>query len=169
MQKFKALSTMRLAVIIAVLFLAPHAIAQQPAADHQAHQNSLVVQLQELQAKVARLEAALKQNHQAAANVPAQSGGAGGMGGGASPPGGEMGMKMDKMMGMMEKMMGGMGGGAIPAGAPMGGAAPGGGGGSMQPGQGAPAAGGMGMMEDDMGEMGSMQPGQGAPAAGGIF
>lgn len=78
------------------------------------------------------------------------AGGMGGMGsGGASPPGGEMGMmamRMDKMMGMMEKMKGGMGGGAMPAGAPMGGTAPGGGGGSMQPGQGAPAAGGMGGM-----------------------
>jgi hypothetical protein len=39
--------------------------------------------------------------------------------------GAEMGMKLDKLMRMMEKMMSGMGGGA------------------MQPGQGMPAAGGM--------------------------
>jgi len=51
------------------------------------------------------------------------AGGMGGMGGGASPLGDEMGMKMDKMMGMMEKMMGG---------------------GAMQPGQTAPP------MEGDM-------------------
>lgn len=82
------------------------------------------------------------------------AGGMSGMGGGASPPGGEMGMmgmKMDKMMGMMDKMMGGMGGGAKPAGAPM-------------------AGGGMGMMDMDKMEMGGMGGGAmpaGAPMAGG--
>jgi Spy/CpxP family protein refolding chaperone len=75
-----------------------------------------------------------------------------GMGGGASPPGGEMGMMgmMDKMMGMMDKMMS--------SGAPM----PGGGGGmgmdmmkmgAMPP---TPPAGGMGMMDMDKKEMAGM-------------
>ena len=54
--------------------------------------------------------------------------GMGGMGGDASPPGGEMGMMMNKMMVMMDKMMGGMGGGTMPAGAPRGEAAAQGGG-----------------------------------------
>ena len=61
--------------------------------------------------------------------------GMGGMGGDASPPGGEMGMMMNKMMVMMDKMMGGMGGGTMPAGAPMGKTAPGGGMGTMNMGK----------------------------------
>jgi hypothetical protein len=87
----------------------------------------------------------------AGATKPA--GGMSGMGGGASPPGGEMGM-MDKMMSMMDKMMGG---GAMPTGtAPMGGAAPGGGmGGGM-----------MGMMDKMMGSMGGGAMPAGAPAPG---
>ena len=88
-----------------------------------------------------------------------------GMGGGVSPPGVDAGMvarldkmtgmmdmmvrMMDKTVGMMDRMTGGMGGG------------------SMQPGQGMPAAGGTGMMDDDMGEMSPMQPGQAAPPMGG--
>jgi hypothetical protein len=134
--------------IVAVLLVAPHAIAQQPASNYQAHQTSLARQLQELQAKVGRLEAALKQNHQAAANLPRQSGGAGGQG---------MGMTDDDMgeMGPMQPSQRTPGTGGM-------------GGGSMQPGQGMPAAGGMGMMEDDMGEMGAMQPGQAAPPIGGM-
>jgi hypothetical protein len=85
--------------------------------------------------------------------------GMGGMGGSASPPSGEMGMMgmmTERMMGMMDKMMGGMGGGkmsmdkmemggmgggAPSAGAPMEGAAPGG---------------GMGMMDMDKMEMAGM-------------
>lgn len=70
-----------------------------------------------------------------------------GMDGGAPPPSVETRM-MDRMMDMMEKMMSGMNGGV------------------MQPGKGTPAAGGMGMMEDDMDEMSPMQSGQGAPGGG---
>ncbi|MHB8863228.1 MAG: Spy/CpxP family protein refolding chaperone [Pirellulaceae bacterium] len=72
--------------------------------------------------------------------------GIGEMGGGASPPGGEMdmmGMMTDRMKEMKDKMMGGMDGGAPAAGAPMGKAAPGGG---M----------GMGMMDMDKMEMAGM-------------
>ena len=84
---------------------------------------------------------------------------AGGMVGGAPAAGGGMGMmgmKMDKMMGMMAKMMGGMGGGAKPAAAPMGGAE---------------AGAGMGMMDmDGKMEMGGMgggaMPAGAAPAPG---
>ncbi|MDX1926168.1 MAG: hypothetical protein SFV81_06610 [Pirellulaceae bacterium] len=82
-------------------------------------------------------------------------GGGMGMGGmDKSKMGGGMGMmeKMDGMMGMMEKMMGGMSGM---------------GGGAMQPGKDAPAAGGMGMKDDGMDEMAPM-PSPGAPASGGM-
>lgn len=61
--------------------------------------------------------------------------------------------KMDGMMGMMEKMMGGMGGM---------------GGGAMQTGKGAPAAGGMGMKDDGMNEMAPMPQSQGSPVSGGM-
>lgn len=164
--------------IVAAVLLAPHATAQPPASENQTDDTSLAQQLQELQAKVARLEAALKLGHQAAANVPAQSGGAGGQGMGTTDddmgemgamqpgqgmPGGDSGMmamKMDKMMGMMEKMMGGMG--MMERGMD--------GMGTMQRGQGMPAGGMgmMGMMKRGMGGMGSMQPGQGMPGTGGM-
>ena len=87
--------------------------------------------------------------------------GMGGMAGGASPPGVDAAMlarmdkmigMMDRMVGMMDRMTGGTGGGTAAGGAPM------------------PSA---GMMDDDQMEMGSMgggamQPGQAAPAAGGM-
>ena len=139
-------------------------LAAQPPADpaHAAHvaagamppdaakgDPALSQQLSQLQAKVAQLEAALARNARRPAVAAAPAAGA--MPGMAAPAGGTMNMmaQMDRMMGMMEKMMS-MGGGAMPAGAPMAGGA----GGQ-----------GMGMMEDDMGEMGAMQPGPGAPAA----
>jgi len=92
--------------------------AQQISADHQsdtAHEASLAEQLQQLQNKVAQLEAALKQNHQGVASPAAPSGGMAGQGMpmmdddlgemGAMPPGqGMQGMGM----GMMEREMGGM-------------------------------------------------------------
>jgi hypothetical protein len=74
-----------------------------------------------------------------------------GMGADAPPPGAEMGMMamMDKMKGMMDKMMGGMGGGATPADAPMGGTASGA---------------GMGMMDKMKGMMDKMMGGTGGGA-----
>lgn len=156
-----------LLVVATFLTVGPKTLAAQPPADpaHAAHiaadamppdaakdVTALSKQLSELQAKVARLEAALAGygKRLPVAAAPA----AGAMPGMAAPAGGSMNMmaKMDKMMGMMEKMMP-MGAGAMPAGDPM-----------------ASGAGGngMGMMEDDMGEMGSMKAGKGAPAAGGM-
>ncbi len=97
------------------------------------------------------------------------AGGMGAMAGGASPPGidaammarldkmiGMMDMTvrmMDRTVGMMDRMTGGKGGSSMP------------------PAQTAPAAAGMGMMDDDQMEMGgmgggSMQPGQAAPPMG---
>jgi Spy/CpxP family protein refolding chaperone len=80
-----------------------------------------------------------------------------GMGGDASPPGGEMGM-----MSMRDKMVGGMGGAASAAGPPMGGAAPGGSMGGSSSG-----GGGMGMMQSEMGAMPAGAPAPGMSGGGG--
>ena len=225
MQKFKTLAKSRLVVLIGGMVLAltiawplmgtaqdksvktkvsdPHAQHKdmQPAEDQ-----DMASQIAELSAKVARLEAALKKRGTGMAGMsdmkpdkggkkpamgmmkedmdemgsmqPGQGApAAGGMGGG------EMGMKMDKMMGMMEMMMGGssmqpaggMGGGemAMKMDKMMAMMEKKMNGGSMQP------AGGMGggemsmkmdkmmaMMEKMM-NSGPMQPAPAAPAMGG--
>jgi Spy/CpxP family protein refolding chaperone len=130
-------------------------IAQDKPTDPPPHQHTdkgksadtdkpLAEQLRELQAKVAKLEAALKQAHQAP--VAATPGGAGGMGG-MPIPGKQMGMgsgmmEMDSMMGAMagKKGMGGMdmGKGGLAQAGPM------------------P---GMGMMDEDTDMMGMMGKG----------
>ena len=133
-------------------------------------------QLAELRAKMHRLESIFQQQSRSSSGpMPMQGGtaGMGGMGGGASPPGGEMGMMMDKMKGMMDKMMGGMGGGGMGAGNPPSGGAPGamkspGGMGGMGGGA-SPPGGEMGMMMDKMkGMMDKMMGGMsGSPMPGG--
>ena len=105
---------------------------------------AIAEQMAELRAKMQRLETTMQPRSGSSSGAMPMQGkmsGMSGMGGGASPPGGEMGMMgmMDRMMGMMDKMMGGMSGGAP---------APGGGG-------------GMGM---DMMKMGAMGNGGSMPA-----
>jgi hypothetical protein len=196
MQQCKALGTSRLAVIIggAVLALsvvwpllgAAHAnCAKAKATTTQtrhtdkppAGDQDLASQVAELQIKVARLEAALQKS---AAGMGGKKptvgmteddmGEMGSLQPGQDAPaavgmgGGEMGMKLDKLMGMMEKMMSGMEGGA------------------MQPAGGAAAMGGTGggemgmkldklmrMMEKMMSGIGGgpMQPEGGAAGMGG--
>jgi hypothetical protein len=149
---------------LVLLLLSTPSYAQQPSPGHQSHaanpaspaagDAALVQQLRELQSKVTRLEAALKQNHQAASSVAQPNAAAGqgmGMMGeqemaggmGAMQPRQDMrGMGMGRMgmggMGMMEREGMGMG--------------------AMQTGQGMQSGGGMGMMEQEgMSMMGQMQ------------
>ncbi len=155
--------------------------AQDKSADTPAHKHadktadadkSLADQLRELQAKVAKLEAALHQSHQGASVAGGMSGMAG-MGGKSQGMmgGGMMGGPQQKAMAgggmqgmgsMMDMMMGGM------AGQKKGMASPGGPGGGGMAGMemGGMAAGGMGMMEDDMNMMGMM--GKGSMGAKGM-
>jgi hypothetical protein len=196
MQQCKALGTSRLAVIIggAVLALsvvwpllgAAHAnCAKAKATTTQtrhtdkppAGDQDLASQVAELQIKVARLEAALQKS---AAGMGGKKptvgmteddmGEMGSLQPGQDAPaavgmgGGEMGMKLDKLMGMMEKMMSGMEGGAMQ---PAGGAAAMGGTGGGEMGMKLDKL--MGMMGKMMSGMGggSMQPAGGAAGMGG--
>ncbi|HEY5870664.1 MAG TPA: periplasmic heavy metal sensor [Candidatus Tectomicrobia bacterium] len=151
----------------------PAHAAHVAAAASKAGAQTVDAQLAELRAKIQQLEAIIQQQPgqsppAGARTMPGMESGAkpmqGGMGGAASRPGREMGMMsmMDKMMGMMDKMMGGMGGSTMPAGAPMGGAAPGGGMMSMDKmemggmGGGSSSGGGMGMMDMEKMEMAGM-------------
>lgn len=144
------------------------------AAQHKHESNSpeahkdLAAQVRELHAKVAKLEAALKQGHQGTPSAKPGMGGMAGMpmgmmggmqGKGMMGMGGMEGMDRDKMMqrmqqmmdgmqGMMQQMMGGM------QGKGMGGMA------------GMEGMGGMGMKDDDMDMMGMM--GMGSMGQGGM-
>lgn len=155
---------------------AAHVASGAMSADATKGDPALSQQIFQLQAKVAQLEAALVKNAPSPAVAASPAAGAmpgmpapaapmagmksaapgattaaSGMGGMTAPPGGAMNKMamMEKMMGIMDKMMS-MDDGAMPATAPMAG------GGGM----------GMGMMQSEKGGMGGGSIPAGAPAAG---
>ncbi len=151
-------------VVPAVIVIAAYGAAQQTSTDPKSHpaaaskashdESSLVHQLQELQSKVAKLEAALQQNHQATASS-SQNMDMGSMKSGSDMSGMKMGgmsggkMGMDSMSGSgMSSMSGKSGMGMMSGGMGMG---------SMS-GQGMSGMGGMAMMGGKgMSMMGQMQ------------
>ena len=137
------------AATAAVLTISTAVLAQQPnpAPNHQTHNhpatgpssNSVANEVQDLRAKVARLEAALQNAHlPGTGTAGAGAGSMGAMSGPSGSAGG--GMKM------MDEMMPMGGGGGKGMGSMSGGAA----GGAMSGGSGMPAGGSMKMMDDDM-------------------
>jgi hypothetical protein len=126
MNALKLATASRLALLLGTGLLAfglawPLAgVAQDKPADASSHKHAdkgpdqdkaLLDQVRELQAKVAKLEAALKQGHPAGAGGIAGAGGMGGMSMGMGGPKTGAGMAgMGEMGTMMDMMMGGMGG-----------------------------------------------------------
>lgn len=156
----KSESICRRAAVLMLLAGASGVSAQPVPADHSAHlhpatalaSTAIADQVQDLKAKVAQLDEAIRRANPAAGMGQATPA-PGGMGGGQSNSGNMGGMM--KEMGSMMQMMGGMMDGMKPGAVPMGGMKPGG------------AGMGMGGMKMDAGEMGGMKMGGAGMSPGG--